>query len=236
MLAPEGRFKDVLETHELWRVENGIDYFLRWGIWLGPPHQGSLYRRDIATAIDFYRFDILSADWEGLRRLVLRGDVLMHGQPVTVWRRHEIGASNTMDVQQRIDDLKSITEPYDDALALGFDAGRLAAWRRRTLADYVVNNVRASLLAARPDCARDIMGYMQTFDPVVYQDCVHRIAIDPKLTAIRALLALGGRRLANWPSDVWRTLTWQKMRENEQTRTTNLGANHNGNGTDGRQN
>ena len=121
MLSPEGLVKDVIETREAWHFEKGIDYFLRWGIWLGPPHQGSLYRRDAATAIDFYRYDILSADWECLRRLVLRGDVLMHGQPVTVWRRHELGASNTMDVQQRIDDLKSITEPYKDAVGLGFD-------------------------------------------------------------------------------------------------------------------
>lgn len=214
MLSSEGLVKDVLETHQPWQLEKGRDYFLRWGIWLGPPHQGSLYRRDLATKLDFYRYDILSADWECLRRLVLRGDVLMHGQVVTVWRRHELGASNTMDVQQRIDDLKSITEPYADALALGLDKTALDAWRHRTLTDYVLNNVRASLLAGRADCARDIMNYIRTLDGAVYAECVRRTATDPKLIALRVLLALGGRRLANWPSDTWRKLTWQKPREN----------------------
>lgn len=214
MLTPDHRYRDVAETRDEWRLENGFEYFLRWGIWLGPPHQGTLYRRAAALPLAFYRYDILSADWECLRRLALRGDVLMHGRPVTVWRRHELGASNTMDVRQRIDDLKSITEPYADAMQLGFDRTRLEAWRKRTLVDYTLNNVRASILAGRMDCARDILAYMRTYDPQVHQACLRRIALDPKLGMMVMLLQLGGRRLANWPSDVWRQLTWRKAGEN----------------------
>lgn len=214
MLSPDNRYVDVADTREEWRLENGFEYFLRWGIWLGPPHQGTLYRRDAALPLEFYRYDILSADWECLRRLVLRGKVLMHGRPVTVWRRHELGASNTMDVQQRIDDLKSITEPYADAVRLGFDKTRLDEWRRKTLADYTLNNVRASVLAGRMDCARDILAYMRDFDAQVHADCARRMATDPKLGAMVLLLHVGGRRLANWPSDVWRRLTWRKVSDN----------------------
>jgi|GEM_PF-605151 len=211
MLAPDGRFRDHTETKQIWQRENGFAYFLRWGIWLGPPHQASLYRRDLARQLDFYRYDILSADWECLRRLVLQGDVLMHGLPVSVWRRHDAGASNTMDVQQRIDDLKSITEPYRYALDLGLDRAGLDVWRTRTLRDYVLNNIRASVLAGRPDCAREFLAYIQTMDAGVHQQVVHGLRRDPKLAAQYLLLKLGGRSLANMPSALWRRLTWQRQ-------------------------
>lgn len=213
MLTPDGRYKDHCETADEWRAEDGREYFLRWGVWLGPPHQASIYRRDLATRLDIYRYDILSADWEGLRRLVLHGAVLMHGRPVSVWRRHELGASNTMDARQRIDDLKSITEPYHYALAMGVDGGRLALWRQRTLSDYVVNNVHASVLAGRPDCADDLLNSIASSDPEVHRDAVRRLALSPKLGARKALLSVGGRRLANWPSDAWRQITWRKLNE-----------------------
>jgi glycosyltransferase involved in cell wall biosynthesis len=213
MLTPDGRYKDHCETAREWQLEDGREYFLRWGIWLGPPHQASIYRRDLAMRLDFYRYDILSADWEALRRLVLHGRVLRHGRPVSVWRRHEVGASNTMDARQRIEDLKSITEPYREAQRVGVDRVRLDAWRRRTLSDYVVNNVHASVLAGRPDCARDLLSYMQVSEPEAYRDIARRLALSPKLGARWALLKVGGRRLANWPSDAWRQLTWRKQNE-----------------------
>lgn len=220
MTTPDNRFKDVVDaraerhlqkTGQEWLEENGFEYFLRWGIFLGPPHQSCLYRRDLAMQLDFYRYDILSADWESMRQLVLHGNVLIYARVAANWLRHDQGANNTMDVQQRIDDLKSINEPYTHGLALGLDGARLGAWREKTLTAYVLNNIRASILAGRVDCARGIMEHMRKTEPAVYQKCVRGLAKSPKLWAMFALLKLGGKQAANAPSAAWQKLTWKKM-------------------------
>ena len=60
-------------------------------------HLATLYRRVDALATDFYRMSTISADWESLYRLALRGRVAFIDRNVGVWRIHGANASNSSD-------------------------------------------------------------------------------------------------------------------------------------------
>jgi glycosyltransferase involved in cell wall biosynthesis len=65
-------------------------------------HLTTLYRAEVARAIDFYRADIVSSDYESLFRLAL-GNRLAHLEAkVAVWRRHGGNASCQQDSEKSI--------------------------------------------------------------------------------------------------------------------------------------
>lgn len=206
MLWPDGRCQDVPATRQAWEVRAGHDYFLRWGAWLGPSHQSSLYPRRLAIEMDFYRCDIISSDWESLRRLVLRGNVLLHGQMVCVWQRHAAGASAALDVPARIADLQGIHLPYEAAKGAGMNADVLEAWRRDTVAAYVLDQMRSALLAGQHNNAMALLAHLKQHDTEAYAVCRRRIAMNPPMWWLIGMSRLGAHRLATWPAMLWRTL------------------------------
>lgn len=211
MVWADGRAQDVPATRQLWELKAGRDYFLGWGAWLGVSHQSALYLRRLAIDLDFYRCDIISSDWESLRRLVLRGNVLLHGQTVCVWQRHDAGASATSDVPARIADLQSIRLPYEDALQMGMDASQLGAWRRETVAAYVMDQMRSALLAGRQDDALALLAHLKQHDSEAYATCRRRMAANPPMWWLLGVSRLGAPRLAAWPANTWHKLKTQSM-------------------------
>jgi glycosyltransferase involved in cell wall biosynthesis len=209
MLGSDGRFKDILETKQTWACEDGLAYFLRWGVWLGPSHQTSLYPRALALDLDFYRRDIISSDWESLRRLALRGDIAIHGRPAAVWRRHAGGASTALDAAMRIADLESIEGPYREAMGMGFDRSRLDEWRLQTIVDYGANHVRACVIAGRRDLAEAFLALLDAHDHEAGRACRRRLRRSPHMAALFGLARVGDGRLAGWSSEVWRRITWR---------------------------
>src|SRR5581483_6266508 len=83
-----GDSKVDLPTRAASQEMDGQAYFLRPFGSLVTAHLATLYRRDIATAIDFYRYDIVSTDRESLWRLALHGQVLLMGRVASVWQIH----------------------------------------------------------------------------------------------------------------------------------------------------
>jgi glycosyltransferase involved in cell wall biosynthesis len=211
LLEENGLYQNYVPTRHLWTCENGFQYFLRWGVYLGVPHMAALYPRKLALLLDFYRLDIISSDWESLRRLVLQGDVLMYGKIVGRWSRHRKGASETLNVSSRLADLQSIEHPYAVGISLGFDAAKLANWRRDTLAHYAENWVRLCLHGGRLDYARIFLSHLQQTDPMVVRACFWRMLGNHQLLMLVLLYSLGGSRLVNTMIERWRRLTWHKQ-------------------------
>ena len=58
-------------------------------------------RREVAVAIDFYRYDILSTDRESFLRLALHGDVLLIKKVYGVWVQHGSNFSQKIDFETR---------------------------------------------------------------------------------------------------------------------------------------
>ncbi|MCS6848836.1 MAG: glycosyltransferase [Anaerolineae bacterium] len=197
------RVRDCCETRQAWECTDGFSYFRRWHAWLGIPHQAALYNRELARRLDFYRFDIISSDWESLRRLILHGKILIHGAPVVVWRKHDHNASLSPGVAQRIADLQSIEGPYRYALDRGFDRKLLQQWRRRTIADYAINHMRISLRANRLDDFWKMLSYLSVNDEEAYHAALRRLVYHPHLVLIYVISFVNGGRLPSLLLRAW---------------------------------
>ena len=195
----------------LWQVIDGRDYFLQWGVWLGVPHQSALYRRSLAMQLDFYRYNIISSDWESLRRLILHGRVIICRKPVAIWRRHSIGASNDVDLDSRIADLQSICEPYRYAQSFELDAAALKKWRSDVLADYAIDTYRVGLDQAVTVDVRPLLTAIEKIDRIAEQharNVIHRSLV---FMIKRILLrALGTKRFLEWMATI-HGMTWPRI-------------------------
>src|SRR5581483_2627933 len=121
VLLNDGRSKVDVPTRQPVEVANGVDFFLRpFGVF-ATAHLSTLYRRDIATRIDFYRYDIPSADRESLWRLSLHERVLFFGRAVGNWRIHGSNTVMTLTAEEVTKNMAAILEPYQYALAMGVD-------------------------------------------------------------------------------------------------------------------
>lgn len=70
------------------------------------PHMATVYRRLPAMELSFYRTDLISADWESLYRLALRGRVAFIDRVVGVWHAGDNNMSRVADWRARADNLQ----------------------------------------------------------------------------------------------------------------------------------
>ncbi|MGE5139781.1 MAG: glycosyltransferase family 2 protein [Rudaea sp.] len=82
-------------------------------------HMATLYRRELACEVGFYRRDCISSDWESLCRLALRGQVIFMDRVVGVWRQHANNATRAGRIPEIADDLMAWRGVYSDATAAG---------------------------------------------------------------------------------------------------------------------
>lgn len=68
-------------------------------------HMATLYRRESACSLDFYRSTSLSSDWESLYRLAAVGKVRFIDRVVGEWRQHEGNATATCEAESVIPSL-----------------------------------------------------------------------------------------------------------------------------------
>lgn len=106
-------------------------------------HMAVLYHRQSALQADFYRTDALSADWESLYRLALRGQVAYLNQNIGVWRQHAGNQTTTRDAKVHLSNLRIWQPIYAQAQASG-----MSAWRAQfTAAICVAHFASASAIA-----------------------------------------------------------------------------------------
>ena len=85
-------------------------------------HMAVLYSRKHAIQMDFYRFDLISSDWESLYRLALRGMVCYIDINVGVWRIHGKNESRTIDVVKHLDNLNIWKSIYIESVYFGMNS------------------------------------------------------------------------------------------------------------------
>ncbi len=206
-LEPNGRYRDLTPTSKAYEVVCGEAFFLSWNrSTFTVPHLGSLYKREVALELGFYQQDILSSDWESLRRLILQGEVLLVGRVVGVWVGHEENTSKSLNLQAHIDNLRSITEPYRYALKRGVGKPRLQKWRLHALAEYAETYVSLSIGTRNIGNARRFLAYLRQVYPDAYPTAVRRIAFNPKIVG-KLVLLLGNQSLTDRVETAWRSLT-----------------------------
>ncbi len=101
-------------------------------------HMTTLYRRDIATSIDFYRCNISSTDMESFLRLSLCGSVLLLKKVYGAWVQHEHNFSRNLNFEHKKENILYITGSYQSALQ-SLNNNQLNAWKKELLIDYFKN-------------------------------------------------------------------------------------------------
>lgn len=82
-------------------------------------HMATLYSREEAIKIDFYRSRALSSDWESLYRLFLRGNIGFLNRNVGVWRIHGMNESGSTSPDKIFENLSIWPAIYSDAVVNG---------------------------------------------------------------------------------------------------------------------
>lgn len=134
-------------------------------------HCTTLFRRQKAVNLDFYRENILSSDWESIHRYILTGKVAHIDMIASVWRYHENNATRNRTAQERIENLAAIINPYDAAkLARTIPYDRLDRWLYRYLYKTAITDVRKILKQDDLIGYRQYMQYLRIIHPRVYRN------------------------------------------------------------------
>jgi glycosyltransferase involved in cell wall biosynthesis len=203
----------LLPTKRRLERVDGTSYFLGWFWDAVVPHYGSLYRRDAATSVGFYDKDIISSDWESLRRLVLHGDLLLMGRVVGVSRLHGTNASLSLVVSEYVSDLESMLSPYAYAVERGLPKERLVQWKDRALAGWVAAYARMFLVHGHWLYAWTLLDALRGY-PVAYRSALRRLFFDmvklwSKSGLRLGLRLLGGEKLVKRATALWRRYTYR---------------------------
>lgn len=172
------QFRDR-ENHDLPPVMRGSDLFMLLAsnkITLF--HNTCLYKRDKAIALDFYRENIISSDWESLHRYILNGKVAFIDESVAVWRIHGDNVSKNMSADDRIANLRSIVGPYLHAKSLGlFPDASLRSWFEQRLERAARKDLRSISKYGDLRGFKKYMSHIHDLDPAVFQ----RLQTSPRL-------------------------------------------------------
>ena len=93
-------------------------------------HLTTLYNRQKAIEIDFYRLNILSSDFESIYRLFLHGSVIYLKSVVGVWRKH---GNNTVLLKSRNDSVKNFVLPLSVSKYAQAQHINLKSWSNKVL-------------------------------------------------------------------------------------------------------
>jgi hypothetical protein len=141
-----------------------------------PAPQTCLVRRDAATRIGFYRYDILSSDFESYYRLMIGHKIGFVDEIAALWRQHARNASKTGSYEAYRENFKALTGPHDNAGSLQvFSARDLKAWLRKGAARYFLFCLYQLLAMGRIWDALRLSGYMLSVDPGIAGHAVGRL-------------------------------------------------------------
>ena len=133
---PDRSYEQFPPVSKKVEVLSGEEYFWQLPRTAYFSHLTTVYRREIAVAIDFYRYDILSTDRESFLRLALHGDILLIKEVYGAWVQHDTNTSQKLDFETRRSNIAYITESYHYALRTYNGHRNLESWRKKSLVKY----------------------------------------------------------------------------------------------------
>lgn len=127
------------------KVISGDEFFIRHPPLIAngtfaPFHLAALYHRETALALDFYRYDILSSDFESLYRLMIGHRIAFVDVIAGVWRQHDSNATRRpshVDIGNNLDAYRGIyVFSQSTSLAKKMDLDR---WHRELLSQSLLD-------------------------------------------------------------------------------------------------
>jgi hypothetical protein len=141
-------------------------------------HRTCLYKAEKARALDFYRVNIVSSDWESFFRYILTGKVGFFPDYVAVWRIHGENATRTMSADERIANLQRIVGPYTYASNRKIFPNKIIRdWFDRMLFKQADVDVRDLIRSGDGAGRRRYLSALRTINSTVY----FRVNLRPKI-------------------------------------------------------
>lgn len=136
-------------------------------------HLTAIYKREVAVAIDFYRYDISSTDRESFLRLALHGDVLLIKKVYGAWVQHGANFSQQLDFKTRCENIAYITESYAYAIERYGTSEKLRSWKKMCLVKYYKDWLSRVAMQKRPlthklSELRKILSYSRNHHPEIW--------------------------------------------------------------------
>ena len=163
-------------------------------------HLATLFNREKAMALDFYRYDILSADIESFLRLSLHGRVILMKASVGDWVHHGANASKRLDIPTVEMNMLRIEGPYVYAKAMGiFPIADLLRWRNKMTHSYIRSYLILSL--KNRGTLDGYLGHIRRYYPQMVPGITIPVALlQALLSKIRRFFAIGKKGDLNHPS------------------------------------
>jgi glycosyltransferase involved in cell wall biosynthesis len=180
------------ENTNLPTVSDGRALFLRLADeYVSIFHSTALYKRDKAMALDFYRSNAISSDWESLHRYILTGKVAFIATIASVWRIHGANATKNMSAKERSDNLQVIGGPYFAAKAAGvFEDATLDKWLYRRLWKTAFKDARTLIKAGDRQGLERYLRAVADISPTI----ARRVRYSPKLWLRRMRVYLSAKK------------------------------------------
>jgi len=171
------------------KVISGIEYFLEFNHF---SHLASLYNRSKALSIDFYRYDILSADMESFLRLALHGKVILLRQSIGVWLHHGDNDSQKLNIRTVETNLLRLKGPYLYARALNIiTPKKLAGWYKKRVNEYLLNYLIISMTSG-DSRLRGFLKHIITNHPkAVFSSVIPKAMLLSTIVSVKKILAFG---------------------------------------------
>ena len=160
-------------------VMDGSAFFLEHPPFLGiePKALTTLVRRKAAVDIDFYRYQILSSDFESYYRLMVGHRIAFLDEISGLWRQHKGNLSKSRSFEIYRDNFRAIVGPYEHAQSLGiFSPAELQSWLRRSAGRYTLFCLRRLMMAGRVWDAAKLIAFMSRVDAGIIGHALARVA------------------------------------------------------------
>jgi glycosyltransferase involved in cell wall biosynthesis len=127
-------------------IVDGTEFFLKHPPFgsLGPFHLSALYERERALKLDFYRYDILSTDFESLYRLMTGRRIGFVNEIAGVWSQHSENLTRNPSRKRLVQNLLLFESLYQHAEANGIaGSNALRHWYRARLARAWLSGIKS---------------------------------------------------------------------------------------------
>ncbi len=112
-------------------IQRGREVFLSWYKRVFFFHGATLYKRDLAISVDFYKHGVIGDDTVSLLKLILHGDVAFLKKIVYVWRLHKTNISLATALDKRVENIIIVEDVYNYAQSLNlFSYKELEKWKK----------------------------------------------------------------------------------------------------------
>ena len=180
------------QTTKPYEIVKGFDFFAMSISASAPviPHLATIVRTDVARSIGYYTAHLINTDLHSVRRLFLRGDVILIDNICGVWNYGPVNTSMSFSAEKHSRNILSLVEPVDDALQLiGNDPAK-------------VQQLLADLLSGITKYHKDIYAIcLRSANPIrnmwSYQNAARKLDYFSRLRIGKNVLWPGARILRN---------------------------------------